>query len=64
MPEPDFISFKVVAARTGLSRATLYNLVDRGELPRPTRLSINRVAFPADAVEAWLAAKKGATVTQ
>lgn len=54
---PVFVSLKEFARRSTLSRASVYNLIDRGELPPPIRLSANRVAFPADVVDAWFATR-------
>lgn len=52
-----FVSIKQFCDRTGLSRGTVYNMVQRGEMPRPVRLTENRVAFPAEIVDAWCASK-------
>lgn len=52
-----FVSIKDFCARSSLSRGTIYNLVDRGELSPPVRLTKNRVAFPAPVVDAWFASR-------
>ena len=39
---------------TGLSRSTIYALMDRGEFPRPVKLSARAVAWPDSIVQAWL----------
>ncbi|SDY53792.1 helix-turn-helix transcriptional regulator [Citreimonas salinaria] len=40
---------------TGLSRSTIYALMDRGEFPRPVKLSARIVAWPESRIDAWLA---------
>jgi prophage regulatory protein len=42
---------------SSLCRATVYNLIEAGELPRPIRLTRNRVAFPPGTYAAWAASK-------
>ncbi len=44
-----------VEAATGLSRSSLYAMMDRGEFPRPIRIGKRAVAWPQSAIEAWLA---------
>ena len=55
--QPDFVSIKDFCRRSTLSRTTVYEEVARGNLPRPTRLTENRVAFPAPVVDAWFASR-------
>ena len=38
-------------------RQTVYNMIERGEIARPVKITPNRVAFPASVVEAWFASK-------
>ena len=52
-----FVTIREFCKRSTLSRGSVYNEIGRGNLPRPTRLTRNRVAFPASVVEAWLASK-------
>lgn len=42
----------------GLSRSTLYNMMNDGTFPRPIRLGRKAVAWPHSAIEDWLAAQK------
>lgn len=44
-----------VEAATGLSRSTIYAMMDCGEFPRPIRIGRRAVAWPESAVLAWLA---------
>ena len=46
-----------VEAKIGLSRSTLYAMMDRGEFPRPIRVGLRAVAWPESAVLAWLASR-------
>ncbi len=60
LTKPDFVSIAEFCRRSSLSRTTVYAEIDRGNLPRPTRLTENRVAFPAPAVDAWFASREAA----
>ncbi len=40
---------------TGLSRSTIYNLMSKGEFPRPVRLTPRIVAWPESRISEWLA---------
>ena len=60
MQSPDrFVSIIEFCRRSSLSRGTVYNLIARGDLPEPTRLTQNRVAFPARVVDDWFAQRLG-----
>ncbi|WP_081849788.1 helix-turn-helix transcriptional regulator [Marinobacterium lacunae] len=45
---------KEVEKRTSFSRTSIYRLMDRGEFPRPIRLSANRVGWLESDLEQWL----------
>lgn len=45
----------VVEAITGLSRSSIYAMMDAGEFPRPVRIGKRAVAWPQSAIETWLA---------
>ncbi|WP_084324421.1 helix-turn-helix domain-containing protein [Hyphomonas polymorpha] len=55
MPEPQFLTFREVAAITRLSERHLHRLVARGSL-RPAREG-RKLLFPRAEVDAWIAAK-------
>lgn len=55
--QPEFVSIADFCRRSSLSRTTVYNEIERGNLPRPVRLTENRVAFPAPVIDAWFAAR-------
>jgi prophage regulatory protein len=44
-----------VEAATGLSRSSIYAMMDTGDFPRPIRIGRRAVAWPENAVLAWLA---------
>lgn len=44
-----------VQAMTGLSRSSIYAMMDTYEFPRPIRIGKRAVAWPQSAIEAWLA---------
>jgi prophage regulatory protein len=46
-----------VEARTGLSRSTLYAMIQKGSFPAPVRLGIRAVGWRETAVAEWIAAR-------
>ena len=46
-----------VLTRTSLSQPTLYRQIKAGRFPKPVRISPRRVAWPVEAIEAWLEAR-------
>jgi prophage regulatory protein len=42
---------------TGLSRTTIYELMKRGQFPRPIKITGKAVAWPESAIDAWLASR-------
>ena len=48
------ISRNEVLKRTSLSQATLWRKERAGEFPKAVKISTSRVAYDADAVEAWI----------
>lgn len=45
---------------TGLARSTLYDMMSRGEFPRPVKITGKAVAWPESAIANWLAARNEA----
>lgn len=39
---------------TGLSRTTIYNLMSKGEFPRPIKLTGKAVGWPESKIAKWL----------
>lgn len=44
-----------VEAATGLSRSSIYAMMDTNDFPRPIRIGKRAVAWPQSAIETWLA---------
>ncbi len=49
-----------LTAEIGISRAHLYQLVKRGEFPQPIKIGNRAIAWPAQAIEAWIAERAAA----
>lgn len=49
-----------VEEATGLARSTLYDLMARGEFPRPIRLTGKAVGWEAEAINEWIASRQNA----
>ena len=52
-----FIRRPAVEDQTGLSRSTIYMLMQNGQFPKPVRIGGRAVAWPEADVEAWLNAR-------
>lgn len=50
-----------LTAEIGISRAHLYQLVKRGEFPQPIKIGDRAIAWPAQAIEAWIAERAAAS---
>ena len=48
---------RAVEEITGLSRSTIYSMMDRGEFPRPIKITGKAVAWPESAITEWLASR-------
>ena len=55
MPITRFLRRPEVEVRTGLSRSSIYALMDKGEFPRPRRIGKRAVAWVEQDIERWLA---------
>jgi prophage regulatory protein len=53
-----------VQAKTSLSRPTIWRLIRAGNFPASVKVSPGRVAWDADAVEAWIAARVGGNTAE
>ena len=54
MPITRFLRRPEVESRTGLSRSSIYALMDKGQFPRPRRIGKRAVAWDEADVERWL----------
>lgn len=52
-----FLRLPVVIERTGLSRSTIYDMMDRDEFPRPVKIGARAIAWPAERLDDWMAEK-------
>ncbi|MFJ1293231.1 helix-turn-helix transcriptional regulator [Paracoccus yeei] len=46
-----------VTEKIGLSRSTIYKMMDAGEFPKPIKLTRKAVAWPESAITEWLASR-------
>ena len=51
---------KEVQAATGLSRSSIYQMMNEGRFPRPIRLGLAAVGWRLADLEAWLASREAA----
>ncbi len=56
-PPRKALRFPQVAEKTGLGRTSLYRLIQRGQFPKPHKLSERISAWDAAAVDTWLSEK-------
>lgn len=50
-----------LCAMTRLSMATIYRLIQRGDFPKPIRLSLHAVGWDIVDVDAWIQSRKAAS---
>ncbi|SDF54404.1 AlpA family transcriptional regulator [Rhodobacter capsulatus] len=55
-----FYRRREVEALTGLARSTIYEMMARGEFPRPVKITGKAVAWPESAVADWMADRQSA----
>lgn len=41
----------------GISRSQIYNMMTRGEFPRPVQLSLRAVGWTRESIDAWVEAR-------
>ena len=58
------LRFKEVIALTGLSRSSIYRLIEGGDFPLPRRLSARAIGFQANDIEAWISARESWSPTE
>lgn len=46
-----------VIQKTGISRATIYDKINKGEFPRPISLGVRSVGWLESEIEAWIASR-------
>lgn len=58
MTEDMYLRIKQVTAKTGLSRATIYGMMDRDTFPAKTALGVRAVGWLASEIEQWMRERK------
>lgn len=56
---PETLTIREVVARTAVSRATVYRLIESGDFPKPVKVSPKRVVWLVSEVDAWWQRKLG-----
>ena len=51
------IRLKSVLSRTGLTRSTLYLMMERNDFPKPLKIAERCVAWPESEIDAWIDSK-------
>jgi prophage regulatory protein len=59
----DILRIKDVVKKTSMCRASVYNLINRGEFPPQKKLIGNRVGWNSDEVEMWIASRESISPT-
>ncbi len=59
MPDK-FLRLPAVKEMTGLGRSTIYELMSKGDFPRPVKLTGKAIAWPESRVTAWLQGRAAA----
>lgn len=57
MTKETFLRIDEVSARVGLSRSTIYRLVEKGLFPKPVRIGPKSVRWQETSIDTWMAAK-------
>ena len=52
-PNPTFLRVADVAARLGLSKASVYRMIKQGVFPQPIQLTASAVAWRVSEIEEW-----------
>lgn len=63
-PGDSLLRFPEVKRRVGLGKTFIYRLIARGEFPAPIRLTERAVAWPASAIDRWIAERVAASVNE
>lgn len=63
MTEDMYLRIRQVKVRTGLSRATIYNMMKKGSFPMKTALGVRAVGWLESEIAQWMASRKDVTKT-
>jgi len=58
MREDMYLRIRQVIEKTGLSRATIYSMMERGAFPMKTALGLRAVGWLASEIDSWMLARK------
>lgn len=59
-PQPDYIlSMKDICAITGLSRHTIYRMVEANQFPKPAKVGVRNIGWRTSTINAWLESRFG-----
>lgn len=61
---PEIFRLPAVVAACGISRSTIYEMIRRGEFPRPIKLGARAVGWRRSDIEAWLASRPAARISE
>ncbi|MDE0653910.1 MAG: AlpA family transcriptional regulator [bacterium] len=57
---PEIYRLPAVVSACGISRSTIYEMIGRGEFPRPVKLGARAVGWRRSDIEAWLTSRPAA----
>ena len=60
--KPNLLNRQKVQSKTTLSRSSIYELIARGEFPKPVKISGRRVAWLESSVDAWIESRTVANI--
>lgn len=49
-----FLRLPAIIEITGLNRATIYEMIERGAFPRPCKIGARAIAWPESDLEDWI----------
>jgi prophage regulatory protein len=55
-----FLRLPAVVERTGLNRATIYEMIARGDFVKPVKIGARAIAFPENEIEDWASERMAA----
>lgn len=56
------LSRQKVQSKTTLSRSSIYDMIARGEFPKPLKISGRRVAWLESSVDAWIQSRTATSI--
>lgn len=63
--QPDYIlSMKDICAITGLSRHTIYRMVEANQFPAPAKVGVRNIGWRTSTINAWLESRFGSASTK